>query len=222
MEYLSLITDPSVWVAVWLSFRVSVLAVAAASLLSIPAAMLIAFNEFPGKQRLVTAINTLLSLPTVVVGLMVYALISRSGPLSGLHLLYTPAAIVIGQVILALPIITALAYAAVDGVDGRVRSTALTLGAGRRQADLAVLREARVGILAAVVAGFGRVISEIGSVIMLGGNIEGHTRTITASIVLENQKGEFGKAAVLAAVLMAVALGVNIVVHRVLAKGGRR
>jgi len=216
MSILDKLSDPAVWQTVWLSFRLSLLATAIASGLAVPAGLFIAIRSFPGKRQLVTLINTLLSLPTVVIGLLVYSVIGRSGPLGELRLLFTPTAIVIGQVILALPIITALTHAAVDGVDERVRRTSLTLGAGRRQADLAVLADARVGILAAVVAGFGRVISEVGSVIMLGGNIEGHTRTITTAIVLETSKGQFGQAAVLAAILLTVALGVNVVVHRAL------
>jgi len=213
---MDILADPSTWAPVWLSLRVSLAATALAALLAIPAGLALAARSFPGKRGLVTVLNTLLSIPTVVIGLLVYSLLSRSGPLAGLRLLFTPTAIVIGQVLLALPIITALTYAAVEGVDPRVRATALTLGAGRRQADLAVLAAARIGILAAIVSGFGRVISEIGSVIMLGGNIEGHTRTITTAIVLENAKGNYGRAMVLGAILLALALGVNIAVHRAL------
>ncbi len=214
-----ILLDRNLWTTVWLSFRVSLIATAIAAVLAVPAGLFVSAREFPGKKQLVTVMNTMLSLPTVVIGLLVYSMIGRSGPLAGLHLLFTPTAIIIGQILLALPIITALTYAAVDGVSDRVRLTALTLGAGRRQANFAVLAEARVGILAAVVAGFGRVISEIGSVIMLGGNIEGHTRTITTAIVLENSKGEFGKAAILAGVLLAIALAVNVLVHRALRTG---
>ncbi len=216
MSELKIILDPEVWDIVGLSFRVSLAATAAAALLSIPLGLFVSVREFSGKPQVVTLMNTMLSLPTVAVGLFVYLIISRSGPLGGLKLLYTPGAIVVGQVILALPIITALTYAAVDSVDKRVRTTALTLGAGRRQADMAVLSEARTGIMAAVVAGFGRVISEVGSVIMLGGNIKGYTRTITTAIALETSKGEFARSAVLALVLLAVALVVNAVVHKTL------
>jgi tungstate transport system permease protein len=211
-----MIFDPEVWQIVGLSFRVSLIATGVAAIIAIPAGLFVSAREFRGKRQLVTVMNTMLSLPTVVIGLLVYSLIGRSGVLGGLGLLFTPAAIIIGQVILALPIITALTFAAVDGVDKRVRETALTLGAGRKQADWAVLAEARIGILAAVVAGFGRVVSEVGSVIMLGGNIKGYTRTITSAIALETSKGEFGKSAVLALILLAVALVVNAIVHRAL------
>jgi tungstate transport system permease protein len=184
--------------------------------LAVPFGLLISSRDFYGKQKLVTLMNTMLSLPTVVIGLLVYSAISRSGPFGSLGLLFTPTAIVIGQIILALPIISALTYAAVDNIDPRVRQTSLTLGAGKWQAMLAVLSEARVGILAAVAAGFGRVISEVGSVIMLGGNIAGETRTITTAIALDISKGEFGRSAVLAVILLCVALLVNAVVHRTL------
>lgn len=216
MSAVKMIFDPEVWGIVGLSFKVSLVATALAALLAVPCGLFISAREFPGKRHLVTVMNTMLSLPTVVIGLLVYSLIGRSGVLGGLGLLFTPTAIIIGQVILALPIITALAYAAVSGVDPRVRATALTLGAGRGQADLAVLSEAATGILAAVVAGFGRVISEVGSVIMLGGNIRGYTRTITTTIALETSKGEFARSAVLAVILLTVALFVNAVVHRAL------
>lgn len=222
MDDLRLAFDPEVWGIVGLSFRLAFIAVAAAAALAVPLGLLIAGREFRGKERLITVINTLLSLPTVAIGLFVYLLLSRSGPMGALGLLYTPAAIVIGQTILALPIITALTQAAVAGVDPRVRQTALTLGAGRWQADWAVLAEARAGILAALAAGFGRVISEVGSVVMLGGNIRGYTRTITTTIALETAKGEFGRSALLALILMAAALAANLLVHRALRKPGRR
>jgi tungstate transport system permease protein len=216
LEEFKIIFDPETWEIVGLSFRVSLIATAVAALLSIPLGLAVAAREFRGKRQVVTLMNTLLSLPTVAVGLLVYFLISRSGPLGELELLFKPAAIIIGQVILALPVITALTHGAVAGVDPRVRSTALTLGAGRYRADLAVLAESRTGILAAVAAGFGRVISEVGSAIMVGGNILGETRTITTAIALETSKGEFDRSAVLAVVLLAVALGVNVLVHRLL------
>jgi tungstate transport system permease protein len=219
MSELSMIFDPEVWRIAGLSFRISLIATLAAALLAIPAGLAVSAREFAGKRHLVMLMNTTLSLPTVVIGLLVYSIVGRSGILGGIGLLFTPTAIIIGQVILALPIITAMTYAAVDGVDKRVRATALTLGAGHWQADWAVVKEARTGILGATAAGFGRVISEVGSVIMLGGNIRGYTRTITTAIALETSKGEFARSAVLAVVLLAVALAVNAVVHRALLKG---
>ena len=222
MRELGLIFEPEVWGIVGLSFRLSLYAVAAASALAVPLGLTIAGREFRGKDRLITLINTLLSLPTVAIGLFVYMALSRNGPLGGLGLLYSPPAVVIGQTILALPIITALTQAAVAGVDPRVRQTALTLGAGRWQADWAVLGEARGGILAALAAGFGRVFGEVGCVVMLGGNIRGYTRTITTTIALETSMGNFARSAVLAVILMATALAANALVHHALRRPGGR
>lgn len=210
------ILDAEVFGIVGLSLRVSIFATIIAALIGVPLGLTIAAKDFSGKRTLVTVINTLFSLPTVVVGLMVYLLISRMGPLGPLQLLFTPYAIIMGQVILALPIITGLTYAATQEVDARVRPTAQTLGANNWQAAAAVLSEARAGILAAVASGFGRVIAEVGSAMMLGGNIKGYTRTMTTYIALETSKGEFAKSVFLGLVLLAVALGVNVMIYRVL------
>jgi len=198
---------------IWVSLRISLAATTLAALASVPLGFWIAVREFPGKRVVVLVLNTLFSLPTVVVGLFVYGLLSHSGPLGSLQLLYTPAGITLGQWILATPVITALTYAATKGVDERVRPTALTLGADDWQAGRMVLREARAGLLAAVVAGFGRVISEVGAAIMIGGNIRGYTRTITTAIALETSKGEFSTGLILGVILLAVALSVNLFVH---------
>jgi tungstate transport system permease protein len=198
---------------IWVSLRISLAATTLAALASVPLGFWIAVREFPGKRLVVVILNTLFSLPTVVVGLFVYGLLSHSGPLGSLKLLYTPAGMTLGQWILATPVITALTYAATKGVDERVRPTALTLGADGWQAGLMVLREARYGLLAAVVAGFGRVISEVGAAIMIGGNIRGYTRTITTAIALETSKGEFQIGLILGIILLAVALSVNLFVH---------
>jgi tungstate transport system substrate-binding protein len=210
------ILDIEVFNIVGLSLRVSLFATAIAALIGVPLGLSLAAREFRGKRIVVTIMNTLFSLPTVVVGLFVYAQISRSGWLGWFNLLYTPFAIIIGQVILALPIITALTYAATQEVDTRVRPTAQTLGANTWQAALAVLSETRAGILAAVASGFGRVIAEIGSALMLGGNIKEFTRTMTTYIALETSKGEFARSVFLGVILLSVALAVNILIHRLL------
>jgi len=158
----------------------------------------------------ITFFNTLLSFPTVVVGLLVFAFISRQGPLGFLGILFSPTAMIIGQFILAIPIITALTIAAVQGVDRRVRLTALTLGANRMQTSITVLNEARFALMAAIIAGFGRIVGEVGAAIMLGGNIRHYTRTITTAIALETSKGEFGFAIALGIILMIVSFAVNI------------
>jgi tungstate transport system permease protein len=150
-----------------------------------------------------------MALPTVVVGLVVYGLIGRRGPLGSLGFLFTPAGIVIGETILALPIIVNLTLSAVRGLDPRLFLTCRSLGASKLQEAIMVLREGRYGIVAAVVAGFGRVVGEVGVAMMLGGNIKGYTRTMTTAIALETSKGEFVLALALGIVLLTVALAVN-------------
>jgi tungstate transport system permease protein len=158
----------------------------------------------------VTVLNTLLALPTVVIGLLVYTLLSRQGPLGFLDILYTQQAMIIGQTILIFPLITALVLAAVSRIDVRYRRTAMTLGAGRVATALVILREARFGLVAAVVAAFGRVIAEVGISMMLGGNIRGFTRTMTTAMALEYDKGAFSLAVALGIVLLGISFGVNI------------
>ena len=144
---------------------------------------------------------------------MVYSLISRRGPLGVFGLLYTPSAMIIGQFILAVPIITALTHSAVQGIDKRVKNTALTLGATEVQSAWMVIKEARYAVLAAVITGFGRVIAEVGAAMMLGGNIKGSTRVMTTAIALETAKGEFGFAIALGIILLFVAFSINILLH---------
>lgn len=201
------------------SLRVSLAATALATLVSVPLGFLLSVSEFRAKRAVVGVINTLMALPTVVVGLLVYILLSRSGVFGFLNILYTPSAIVVGQFILALPIITALTYAAASGVDARVRKTAESLGASPAQAAWMVLKEARLGIVAAVIAGFGRVIAEVGSAVMVGGNIRGYTRTMTTTIALETSKGNFALGITLGLILLVVALSINLAVDTFL---GRR
>jgi len=205
--------DREVLVIVLLSLKVSVTATVFASGLAIPTGFWLAIKEFWGKNFIIAVINTLLALPTVVVGLLIYSLISRRGPLGILGLLFTPWAMIIGQFVLVVPIIIALTYSAVQGIDKRVRNTALTLGANEYQAALTVIKEARYAVLAAVVMGFGRVIAEVGAAMILGGNIKGSTRIMTTAIALETSKGEFGFALALGLILLLVAFGVNILLH---------
>ena len=194
--------DPELMQIVGLSLKVSISSTVVAGSLGVPLGFLIGFNDFRLKRAVITVLNTLLALPTVVIGLFVYTLISRRGPLGMLDMLYTPGAMVIGQVLLILPVITAFTIAALSRVDKRYRRTALTLGAGPMHAALAVFREARYAIVAAVVAAFGRVISEIGISMMLGGNAKGFTRTMTTAMALEYDKGAFTLAVALGIVLL--------------------
>jgi len=202
--------DPEVMGIAWLSLRVSLAAVGVAALLAVPLGLVVALRRFPGRRVVEVGFNTLLALPTVVVGLVVYGLLSRQGPLGFLGLLYTPGAMVLAQAVLAFPLVTALTISAVNTLDPRVYPTALTLGAGRLGAALTVLGEARLAVLAALAAGFGRVVTEVGAALMVGGNIRGYTRTLTTAIALETAQGDFAQGIALGAILLAVALGVNL------------
>ncbi len=197
--------------AVGVSLRVSATAIALACVFGIPFGLFLGIRSFFGKSLVVTVLNTLMALPTVTVGLVVYALLSRRGALGVLGLLYTPKAMVIGEVILAFPIIAALSLSATQAVDPRARRTALALGASPVQASWTIMREARFGILASVMAGFGRVVAEVGCAMMLGGNIRGTTRTMTTAIALETGKGKFGLGIALGIVLLLIAFTVNLV-----------
>lgn len=195
------------------SLRVSFAATLIASLIGIPGGFFIAYASFPGKRLLLTGLNTLLALPTVVIGLLVYSFISRRGLFGSFELLYTQKAIVIGQVILIVPVIMTLVIAAISRIDKRYRMTALTLGASHSQMAMVILREARYGILAAVIAAFGRVIAEVGISMMLGGNAKGFTRTMTTAMALEYDKGEFVLAVALGITLMTFAFFINMLFH---------
>jgi tungstate transport system permease protein len=202
--------DPELVEIVSVSLKVSSSSTAIASVVGIPAGFLIAFREFAGKRLLITILNTLLALPTVVVGLFVYAFISRRGILGVLDLLYTQKAMIIGQVILIIPIITVFTISAISRIDERYRQTAMTLGANALQTAWVIIREARFGIVAAVIAAFGRVIAEVGISIMLGGNAKGFTRNMTTAMALEYDKGEFVLSVALGIVLLTVSFGLNI------------
>jgi len=205
--------DGEVMNTVWTSLRVSLLAIVIATWIGVPLGMLLSLNRFVGRRVLMTGLNTLMALPTVVIGLVVYGMVSRQGPLGEFGLLFTPAAMVIGQVILATPIVAHYTVAAIEGADPRIVPTLQTLGAGPLQSALQLLKELRFAFLAGVIAGFGRVIAEVGVAMMLGGNIRGTTRTMTTAIALETSKGEFAFALALGMVLLMVALLVNSGLH---------
>jgi tungstate transport system permease protein len=205
--------DPDLLHIVGVSLKVSTASTLIASLAGLPAGFFIAFREFPFRRLLITVLNTLLAMPTVVVGLFTYAFISRRGIFGALDLLYTQKAMVIGQVILIIPIITTFTITAVSRIDDRYRKTALTLGANRVQTIWIIAREARFGIMAAVIMAFGRVIAEVGISMMLGGNAKGFTRTMTTAMALEYDKGEFVLSIALGLVLLFVSFGVNGVFH---------
>ncbi|MFC1859592.1 ABC transporter permease [Thermodesulfobacteriota bacterium] len=211
--YLVASLDPEMISIVGVSLRVSLTSTLIAGLFGIPLGFYIAFTELPGKRMLITALNTLLALPTVVIGLFVYAFVSRRGVFGPLDLLYSQKAIIIGQVILVVPVVAAFTIAAISRIDERYRKTAMTLGANQIQTAWIVFREARFGIVAAVVAAFGRVISEVGISMMLGGNIKGFTRTMTTAMALEYDKGSFILAVALGIVLLLLSFGMNLLFH---------
>lgn len=202
--------DREVFATVWTSLYVSLLAIGVATLLGVPIGLLVALRNFYGKRLVLTLLNTLMALPTVVVGLLVYGMLSRQGPLGEMGLLFTPAAMMIGQVVLATPIVANYTLGAVAGADVRILPTALTLGASPLEGLQQLLLEIRFGIVAAIAAGFGRIVAEVGVAMMLGGNIRGYTRTMTTAIALETSKGEFAFALALGIILMSVALLVNL------------
>ena len=214
--------DPRLLEAIWLSFWTSIVAIAIVAPPSVALGFLLAKRRFPGRRVLVVLVQALLSFPTVVIGLVIYLLLSRRGPLGFMELLFTPGAIIIGYTVIALPILVVFTISAVQGADPRVYETARCLGATRLQASLTTLWEVRFGVLAAVVNGFGRVISEVGAAIMVGGNIEGLTRNIPTAIALETSKGDFAHGIALGMVLMTVALGVNIALALLQGRGGLR
>jgi len=201
--------DREVFAVLWLSLQVSGLATLLSLALGIPAGAALALLRFPGRTLVVSAVNAGMGLPPVVVGLFVTLLLWRSGPLGAWEVLYTPAAIVLAQAVIAAPIVMGITLAAVQNVPEKFRLQLFGLGASRTQMVGVVLREARLPTLAAVMAGFGGVISEIGASMMVGGNIKGQTRTLTTAMVLETGKGNFEVAIALSLLLLALVFGVN-------------
>lgn len=214
--------DPDLWLIVWVSLKVGVLGLLLATLPAVPLAYLIASHDFPGRRVVVVIAQAFLSFPTVLVGLILYLLLSRQGPLGPLGLLFTQGGMILGQAAIGFPVVLAFSLAALQAADVRLRETALVLGASRLGTMWTVLRELRFGLFAAVVAGFGRVIAEVGSALMIGGNIEGSTRTITTAIALETSKGEFAQGIALGIVLVALALIINVLLAWLQGAGGFR
>ena len=196
------------------SLRFSSLSILLASLAGIPLGFFLKFKSFPGRRIILVVINSLMALPTVVVGLFVYSLVARSGPLGSLGLLFTPAAVIIGQFILVLPIITSMVHGRVSEMDPRLPETLKTLGATGPYYYFMLVKEMKGSIASAVLAGFGRVVGEVGVSMMLGGNIRWYTRTITTTISLETSKGEFELGLALGLILMAIAFLLNFLTHR--------
>ncbi len=204
--------DPEIWEIVGISFLVSFRAI----LFIVPPAMIVAFvlafSEFPGRPYIITIVNSMIALPAVVVGLLLYMLLYSSGPFGGWRLLFTQTAMVIGQMILAFPLLVAMSHVALQSIDLTAWQTARTLGAGKIWAMFTIMREVRFGLIAAIVTAFGRVVSEVGCSIMVGGNILHHTRNIPTAIALETSKGHFEQGIALGVVLITLALVLNFTI----------
>jgi tungstate transport system permease protein len=207
---LILTINPELFNIILLSVQVSGSALVIATLLGLPLGAALAWGRVPLRGLVLSLMNTGMGLPPVVAGLFLYLFLSRSGPLGGLGLLYTPTAMVIVQTILALPIVVSLSHAAIAKVDPVIRQAAITLGATPLQEVLTVIREARYGIMAGVMAGLGRVMAEVGAVIIVGGNIAGYTRVMTTTIALETDKGDFELAIALGIILLLISFGINV------------
>lgn len=206
--------DPELLGIASLSLQVSGLALLISTILGIPLGAWLGLGRFFGRRLAVAFVYTGMGFPPVVVGLFVYLLLSRRGPLGGWGWLFTPTAMVLAQVIISLPLVAGFTMAAVMGVDPELRPQLISLGATQRQATWAFLREARLGVLVAIIAGFGSIISEVGAVMMVGGNIEGYTRVLTTAIVLETQKGNFDLAIALGFILLSIAFLINLFMLR--------
>jgi len=214
--------DAELMQIILLSLRVSGSALVIATILAVPTAGLLGLKRFPGRGAVLSVLNTFMGLPPVVVGLFVYLLLSRSGPLGFLALLYSPTAMIIAQIILSYPIVASLCHTAIVSVDPIVKQASMALGATPFQVSLTVINEARYGIMSAVIAGFGRVTAEVGAVLMVGGNIAGFTRVMTTTIALETDKGNFELALALGIILLALSLAINLVLRFVQKKGALR
>lgn len=201
--------NAELWEIIAISFRVSAIAILLASVPALLTAFILAYFRFPGRRFLISVFSTLLSVPAVVVGLTLYLVLSRQGPLGDWRLLFTQSAMVLGQIALCFPILVSMGHAALQSADKRAWETARTLGASPKRALLTVMREVRFGLLTALLAAFGRIIAEVGASMMLGGNILHYTRNIPTAITLETSKGQFAQGIALGLVLLLLAFSLN-------------
>jgi tungstate transport system permease protein len=214
--------EPQVMEIMWLSLRVSALATLLAVVAGVPLGVALGLGRFPGRRLVLAVVNAGMGLPPVAVGLLVSIVLWRSGPLGFLDLIYTPSAIIIAQVIIALPVVAGLTTSAVQQLDSRLRFQLLGLGASRLQMLGTLLREARLGLFAALIAAFGAVISEVGASMMVGGNILHYTRTLTTATVLETGKGNFDAAIALSVLLLGLTFLVTMGLTFAQQRGARR
>ena len=201
--------DPVLWRIIWVSLKTSIVGLLIAAPVAVLIGYVIATREFTGRRIVIWIAQAALSLPTVLIGLLLYLLLSRQGPFGSLQWLFTQSGVILGQILIVLPVLIAFILSAVQAADPRLAETAIVHGASRWRVMLMVLHEVRFGVMAAVINGFGRVISEVGCAMMVGGNIAGETRTITTAIALETSKGEFAQGIALGIVLVAFALLIN-------------
>lgn len=220
--FLILHLDAELLGIILLSLKVSGLALFISSAVAIPLSSLLGMKRFPGRGLIINILNTFMGLPPVVVGLFVYILLSRSGPMGFLGLLYTPSAMVAAQTVLAFPIIASLCHSAIVSVDPVIRQAAVTLGATPSQVAVVIIKEARYGIISGVIAALGRVMAEVGAILIVGGNIAGYTRVMTTTIALETDKGNFELALALGIILLCISLFINMVLNSVQKKGSVR
>lgn len=213
--------DAKVSGALLVSLEVSVLSVLLCAAAGFPAAYALWSSRFPGRRPVLVLIHALMGVPTVAVGLFLYILISRRGPAGALELLFTKNAMILGQAVLGLPIVVSLAHSALDSLDRRALETSLTLGAGRLRCAITMVVEARIGLAAALITAFGRLIGEVGVSMMLGGNVAGRTRNIATTIALETGKGEAALGLALGFVLLATAVLINVLLKLLQGGGGK-
>ena len=211
--------EPALWDIIAISFSVSLRAILVCAPIAIVVAFVLTVGRFPGRRALISMFNSLMAVPAVVVGLTIYLLLSRSGPMGDLKLLFTQTAMIIGQMVLAFPLLVAMSHAALQAAEKSAWETAITLGSNPWQAMLTIMREVRFGLMAAVIAGFARIIAEVGCSMMVGGNILGVTRNIPTAIALETSKGEFVQGIALGMVLLFLALFLNFVLSFMQGKG---
>ena len=217
--FLILHFDPELLGIIFLSLEVSGTALILASILGLPLGALTGLKKFPGRGFMLSILNTFMGLPPVVVGLFLYLLLSRRGPIGFMALLYTPSAMIIAQLILAFPIVAALSHSAIVKIEPIIKQASLTLGATPFQVTTTVMKEARYGIMAGIIASFGRVMAEVGAILIVGGNIAGYTRVMTTTIALETDKGNFELALALGIILLIISFIINMVLYLIQRKG---
>ncbi len=210
--------DSETWQITLLSLQVSGVALAFSTLIGIPLGALLGLRSFQGRRLVIALIYTGMGFPPVVIGLLVYLLLSRAGPLGFLGWLFTPSAMILAQTIISFPLVAGFTMAAVMSVDPALRTQVTSLGASTMQTTFAILWEARTGVIISVIAGFGGIISEVGAVMLVGGNIQGSTRVLTTAIVLETRRGRFDLALALAFILLAIMFAINLLILRLQGK----